>query len=197
MHAWLWKRAKTAIQVQMWHDGTVSESLGGRLLVATPLLMDPNFWRTVVLVIDHDEGGAIGLVLNRPTAERVETHIPTWGALATDPGTVHFGGPVEPQVAIGLASGLSGEPTSVPGVSMVNLESAPSGDRGSVRIYSGYSGWGSGQLEIEISEGSWYVVPAAPDDPFDRPEGQWSRVLRRQGGHLALVATFPDDVEMN
>ena len=72
-----------------------------------------------------------------------------------------------------------------------------SGGEDTVRIYSGYSGWGAGQLEAEIDEGSWYVVPAAPDDPFDRPQGQWSRVLRRQQGHLALLSTYPDDISSN
>jgi putative transcriptional regulator len=110
---------------------------------------------------------------------------------------VHIGGPVDPRVAIGLATGPSGEPTGVPGLSIVDLEAAPGEGTTAVRIYSGYSGWGAGQLEAEIEEGSWYVVPASPDDPFDRPDGQWSRVLRRQQGHLALVSTFPDDVSAN
>jgi putative transcriptional regulator len=176
----------------------VNALLGGKLLVATPVLVDPNFWRSVVLMLQHDEAeGAIGLVLNRPTLERVETHIPVWGPVAADPGTVHFGGPVEPQVAIGLATGHVGEPSGVPGLSIVDLEGSPAPDLGAVRIYSGYAGWDAGQLEAEIAEGSWYVVPAAPDDPFDRPEGQWERILRRQRGHLALVSTFPDDVSLN
>jgi putative transcriptional regulator len=100
-------------------------------------------------------------------------------------------------VAIGLGTSRSGEPTGLPGLSIVDLEEEPGEGTTSVRIYSGYSGWGAGQLEAEIEEGSWYVVPASPDDPFDRPEGQWSRVLRRQQGHLALVSTFPDDVSAN
>ncbi len=176
----------------------VSEHLGGRLLVATPLLVDPNFWRSVILLLQHDEEeGAIGVVLNRPTMERVDTHIPVWGPVAAEPGIVHFGGPVQPEVAIGLATGQAGEPTSVPGLSIVDLELSPTPELGAVRIYSGYAGWGAGQLEAEIVEGSWYVVPAAPDDPFDRPEGQWARVLRRQHGYLALVSTFPDDVDLN
>jgi putative transcriptional regulator len=176
----------------------VSEHLGGHLLVATPLLVDPNFWRSVVLVLQHDgDEGAIGVVLNRPTLERVETHIPVWGAVAAEPGIVHFGGPVEPQVAIGLATGQGGEPTGVPGLSIVDLETSPPPELSVVRVYSGYAGWGVGQLEAEIEEGSWYVVPAAPDDPFDRPEGQWSRVLRRQQGYLSLVSSFPDDVALN
>lgn len=181
----------------LWHDAGVSEYLGGHLLVATPQLRDPNFWRTVVLILQHDPEASIGVVLNRPTTEQVEIHIPSWSAVAAEPGVVHFGGPVEPQVAIGLATGQSGEPTGVPGLSIVDLESPPSPQLGAVRIYSGYAGWGTGQLEAEIAEGSWYVVPAAPDDPFDRPEGQWARVLRRQQGYLSLVSTFPDDVAMN
>jgi putative transcriptional regulator len=171
--------------------------LSGHLLVATPLLIDPNFWRSVVLVLQHDAEGSLGLVLNRPTKELVETHIPGWGDRAAEPGTVHIGGPVDPRVAIGLAPGRSGEPSGVPGLSVVDLEAAPGDSPTEVRIYSGYSGWGAGQLEAEIEEGSWYVVPASPDDPFDRPEGQWSRVLRRQRGHLALVSTFPDDIASN
>ncbi len=182
---------------RLWHDCGVQESLGGRLLVATPLLIDPNFWRTVVLLLQHDQEGSIGVVLNRPTVEQVETHIPVWGPVAAKPGTVHFGGPVDPRIAIGLATGQIGEPTGVPGLSIVDLETSPGPELAAVRIYSGYAGWGQGQLEAEIAEGSWYVVPAAPDDPFDRPEGQWSRVLRRQKGHLALVSTFPDDVDLN
>jgi putative transcriptional regulator len=175
----------------------MSEYMGGSLVIATPLLADPNFWRSVVLLLQHDAEGTIGVVLNRPTLERVETHIPDWGPVAAEPGIVHFGGPVEPQIAIGLATGQTGEPTGVPGLSIVDLESPPTPQLGSVRVYSGYSGWGAGQLEAEITEGSWYIVPASPDDPFDRPEGQWSRVLRRQQGHLSLVSTFPDDVSLN
>jgi putative transcriptional regulator len=181
----------------LWHDVVVDTPLGGQLLVATPLLIDPNFWRSVVLILQHDEEGSLGVVLNRPTIERVETHIPVWGPVAAKPGTVHFGGPVDPRVAIGLATGHGGEPTGVPGLSIVDLEIEPLEGTSAVRIYSGYAGWGQGQLEAEIAEGSWYVVPASPDDPFDRPDGQWSRVLRRQQGHLALVSTFPDDVDLN
>jgi len=165
--------------------------------VATPLLVDPNFWRTVVLLLLDDGEATIGVVLNRPTPERVETHIPAWGVVTAEPGFVHFGGPVEPQVAIGLATGQTGEPTGVPGLSIVDLDSSPAPDLGKVRVYSGYAGWGAGQLEGEVADGSWYVVPASPDDPFDRPEGQWSRVLRRQQGYLGLVSTFPDDVSLN
>ncbi len=173
------------------------QSYVGHLLVAAPPLIDPHFWRTVVLMIQHDEDATAGVVLNRPTLERVEDHLDAWTRLVPEPGLVHYGGPVEPQVAIAIVSGDEGEPTGLPGVSLGDLseEGVPSG--GQARIYAGYSGWGEGQLEAEIREGSWYVVPASPSDPFDPHEEQWARVLRRQRGHLALVSTFPDDVTLN
>lgn len=89
-------------------------------------------------------------------------------------------------------------PTDVPGLKLVDLSTAPpEDDQGPVRIYSGYSGWGSEQLEGEIAMGSWYVVQASPEDPFDTDEGQWRRVLRRQSGFLSAVSTFPDDPTLN
>lgn len=148
-------------------------------------------------MLQHDEEGTLGLVLNRPTEEMVEDYLDGWGDRVAAPGVIHYGGPVEPDVAIALSTGLEGESTSVPGLSMIDLSRPEIPEAGEVRIYSGYSGWGAGQLEAEIVEGSWYVVAASPDDPFDRPEGQWQRVLRRQHSHLALVSTFPDDVSLN
>jgi len=88
-------------------------------------------------------------------------------------------------------------PTGVPGLSLIDLGEAPDANTSPVRIYSGYSGWGAEQLETEIATGSWYVVQASPDDPFDSGEGQWRRVLKRQPGFLSVVSTFPDDVAMN
>jgi putative transcriptional regulator len=88
-------------------------------------------------------------------------------------------------------------PTGVPGLSLIDLADPPGHETSPVRIYSGYSGWGSEQLEVEISTGSWYVVQASPDDPFDSDAGQWRRVLKRQPGFLSVVSTFPDDVTMN
>ncbi|MDX1468244.1 MAG: YqgE/AlgH family protein [Acidimicrobiia bacterium] len=174
-----------------------SDSLAGRLLVATPLLVDPNFHRTVVLMLQHDEEGTLGVVLNRPSREAVADHLPDWKDRVTDPGLVNYGGPVDPEVAIGLSLTQDGEDTGVPGLSIVDLSSEPPPKGPSVQIYSGYAGWGAGQLESELASGSWYVVQAAPDDPFAEPTGMWSRVLRRQAGHLAIVSTFPDDPSLN
>jgi putative transcriptional regulator len=173
------------------------ESLAGRLLVATPLLYDPNFFRTVVLLLQHDEDGCLGVVLNRPTAEPVADHLPEWAERVPDPQTVNFGGPVDPAVAIGLALAGEGMATGVPGLSLVDLSAPPDESSQPVRIYSGYAGWGSEQLEMEIATGSWYVVQASPDDPFDSDDEQWRRILRRQPGFLSVVSTFPDDVDLN
>jgi putative transcriptional regulator len=175
----------------------VTPSHAGRLLLATPNLVDPHFWRTVVFMLQHDDEGTVGLVLNRPTPELVADHIPSWGGRGDDELRIFYGGPVEPEMAIALGPGGSGESTALPGVNLVDLSNDPPEEAGHVRIYSGYAGWGAGQLEAEIDEGSWYVVQASPDDPFDRPDGQWSRVLRRQSGHLSLVSTFPDDIGLN
>jgi len=171
--------------------------LAGNLLVATPILLDPHFYRTVVLLIQHDEDGCVGIVLNRPTGEAVSDHIPEWASHVADPSTINYGGPVEPDVAIALSLTPGGMPTGVPGLSLIDLGEPPDANTSPVRIYSGYSGWGSDQLESEISTGSWYVVQASPDDPFDTDEGQWRRVLKRQPGFLSVVSTFPDDVAMN
>lgn len=173
------------------------ESLAGSLLVATPILLDPHFYRTVVLLIQHDEEGCVGLVLNRPTEEAVSDHLPDWTEHVHAPATINYGGPVEPAVAIGLSLSSHGMVTGVPGLRLIDLGDPPDGHSGPVRIYSGYSGWGSDQLEDEVAMGSWYVVQASPDDPFDSDEGQWRRVLRRQPNFLAVVSTFPDDVTMN
>ena len=173
------------------------DSHAGKLLVATPRLADPNFHRTVVLMLQHDEEGTVGVVLNRPTDERVADHLPDWADRAAEPGVIHFGGPVEPEVAIGLAITPTGMETGVPGLSLVDLGESPAPEGPEVQVYSGYSGWGEEQLEAELATGSWYVLQAAPDDPFDDPAGQWTAVLRRQSGFLSLVATFPEDVSLN
>lgn len=173
------------------------ESLAGSLLVATPVLFDPNFYRTVVLLLQHDEDGCVGVVLNRPSEEPVADHLPDWADRVPDPGTVYYGGPVDPAVAIGLSLAGEGLPTGVPGLSLVDLTTSPEESIHPVRIYSGYSGWGADQLESELATGSWYIVQASPDDPFDADEGQWRRVLRRQPGFLSVVSTFPEDPDLN
>jgi putative transcriptional regulator len=183
------------------------EPLTGRLLVATPALRDPNFERTVVLVVAHEDGGALGVVLNRATEVPVAEVLGSWGTLAGEPPVVFEGGPVQPEAAICLARTRPGGDAPegfnrVAGtVGTVDLSGDPDALRAAVldvRVFAGYAGWSPGQLEGEISGGSWFVFDALPGDAFaGRPDDLWAMVLRRQGGLLAAVAHYPADPTQN
>jgi len=193
-------------------DEIAPGSLAGRLLVATPVLSDPNFRRTVVLVVEHEEEqGTLGVVLNRPTQVPVDQVLEPWMDLATSPSVVFSGGPVATNsaLAVALVPGtdepvgwhpLDGSP-AVARLGLVDLDAPPgllAPAVASLRVYAGYAGWSAGQLEAEISEGAWYVLPAEQGDAFcAEPERLWPAVLRRQGGELAYVATYPDDPSLN
>lgn len=180
--------------------------LAGRLLVATPALLDPNFVRTVILVLEHNDDGALGVVVNRSTGVPVGDVLPAWSALTSAPQVLFQGGPVALDSALGL--GRAAPDADLIGwrrlrgvLGLIDLDTPPelvAGVLGSLRIFAGYAGWGSGQLESEILEGSWFVVDATPADAFTTaPDGLWRAVLRRQEGELALVSTFPDDPSLN
>ena len=179
----------------------------GKLLVATPEMDDPNFFRTVVLVLDHNDDGALGVVLNRPSANALADPLPEWAELAAEPAVVFVGGPVQPEAAIGLGrrSGEVGAPDGFAALfgelGTVDLERppaavAPAVDR--VRVFAGYSGWGPGQLEDELAADGWFVVDADVGDLWSSaPEAMWRSVLRRQRGQLRVFADFPLDPESN
>lgn len=183
------------------------ESLTGRLLVATPALRDPNFERTVVLVVAHEDGGALGVVLNRATEVPVSDVLGAWGGLADEPSVVFEGGPVQPEAAICLARArpgagdLSGFNRVSGAVGTVDLSGDPESLRAAivgVRVFAGYAGWSPGQAEAEIASGSWFVFDALPGDAFaTRPDDLWYMVLRRQGGLMAAIAHYPADPTMN
>ncbi|WP_103888104.1 YqgE/AlgH family protein [Actinacidiphila yanglinensis] len=191
---------------------TEVSSLTGRLLVATPKLADPNFERAVVLLLDHDAEGSLGVVLNRPTPVGVGDVLEPWAALAVAPPVVFQGGPVSLDSALGLAV-VPGEPGDLGdeallgwrrvhgAIGLIDLEAPPellAAELGSLRIFAGYSGWGPGQLEKELADGAWYVVESEPGDVSSpAPERMWRAVLRRQRGKLAMVATYPDDPSLN
>jgi putative transcriptional regulator len=187
--------------------GRAMESMIGKLLVATPALKDPNFDRTVVLLVAHEPGGALGVVLNRATEVPVADVLRDWGDLARHPAVLFEGGPVQPESAICLARlrqpahRLKGFHQVSGAVGTLDLSVDPEQLRESVqtiRVFAGYAGWGGGQLEQEIAEGSWFVLDALPGDAFvDRPDDLWPMVLRRQGGMMAAVAHFPPDVALN
>jgi putative transcriptional regulator len=180
----------------------------GRLLVATPLLLDPNFERSVVLLLDVDENGALGVVLNRPSTVPVADVLPEWGEVAGAPGVLFQGGPVSTDSALavgGLPPELGEEPVGFrrlyDDIGIIDLD-APTEVVGpaltGLRVFAGYAGWGEEQLVEEVRSGSWYVVDSDPGDLFGRdPEGLWMRVLRRQPGELAWVSTRPLDPTLN
>ena len=178
-------------------------SAAGRLLVAAPGMADPNFARTVVLIIEHTPEGAAGLVLNRPTRADLLDHLPGWWSAAADPRVVFMGGPVGEGGGVGLARGpeltpLAGWP-EVLGVRAVDLTAEPNNDFDvEARIFAGYSGWAGGQLETELATGSWFVLSAEPEDVFTSSPGRlWEQVLRRAGGRHAWFATYPPDPRLN
>ena len=176
----------------------MSETLRGQLLVAAPILHDPNFHRTVVIVAEHSEEGAIGLVLNRPADTSVADALPDLASLAGRSEPVYVGGPVALESVLAIAELDDPDDASellFGAVGFVQELDVPV-LRG--RVFVGYAGWSAGQLEAELEEESWLVLPAEPDDVFsDDPDGLWSAVLRRQGGHYALLALMPLDPSLN
>jgi putative transcriptional regulator len=179
------------------------ESLRGHLLIAGPGLLDPNFWRTVVLVGEHSDEGALGVVLNRSSETPVEEALPELALLADDLGAVHVGGPVQPSAVVVLADFVDPDVADalvVDSVGFLPSEVEPEalGELRRARVYAGYAGWGPGQLDGELEEGSWIVEPALPEDVFTAdPEGLWSEVLRRKGGPFAVLAAMPPDPALN
>jgi putative transcriptional regulator len=199
-------------------------SLRGRLLVASPILDDPNFARTVILVLDHGpDAGALGLVVNRPTSLTVTTAVPTWSDRVAEPAVVFVGGPVAAESAIGLATATAGDPGAPAadgapeerdedatdgfgavgffGLGTVDLSREPDDVHPAVatlRVFAGYAGWAPGQLEGEIDEGAWWVVDAEPGDAWSRaPQDLWRTVVRRQPGRLRFASTYPEDPALN
>jgi putative transcriptional regulator len=188
-------------------SGVERMELTGQLLVATPNLRDPNFERSVVLVLGHENSGALGVVLNRATGTSVREVLPGWESLAPDPAVLFEGGPVQPDSAICVArarsgvAGFLGFSRVVGQIGTVDLSRDPAGMRErleTVRVFAGYSGWSPGQLEAEIDTGSWHVCHSLPSDAFSaRPDDLWGMVWRRQGGLLAAIAHFPGDPSQN
>lgn len=181
------------------------DSTRGRLLVATPDLRDPNFSRTVVLMLEHNDEGALGLVLNRPLDLPVADALPAWGDACSAPARLFVGGPVQPDAVIGLARG-GAEPEDgfqplFDGLGTLDLERDPvllAALLEAMRVFVGYSGWGPGQLDQELAAGGWIVVDAIGDDPFtSAPSELWRVVLGRQPSRVRLFANAPEDPSTN
>jgi putative transcriptional regulator len=180
------------------------DSVRGQLLVAGPALLDPNFWRTVVLVVEHNDEGALGLVLNRPSETSVADAVPQLEALLDGDARLFIGGPVQPSAVIVLAEFEDATDAALLAFDDVgvlatgsSVEELTAGVR-SGRAFLGHAGWGPGQLDDELERGDWILEPARLQDAFSLgPSGLWSEVLTRKGGSYALVARMPADPSMN
>ena len=172
------------------------ESLRGKLLIAAPSLFD-FFRRTVILMVEHNEEGAFGVVLNRASETTVDEAVPALSDLAGADEPVRIGGPVGPDsvVILGEFEDPEDSPRIVVGdVGIVDPEDEAELRR--ARVYAGHSGWGPGQLEGELESEAWLVEDASPEDPF-RTDDVWSTALQRRGGEYVLLATMPDDPSLN
>ena len=179
------------------------ESLQGRLLVASPSLVDRNFRRTVVLITEHSEEGAAGLVLNRPSPAAVSELVPALEELVDEGEQVWMGGPVQPNGVLVLGEFLDPEDAAVPLFGSLGFPSLEEPHEVLVsttrrRVFAGYAGWGAGQLEDELERDDWIVEDSQPDDAFTEAPGElWADVLRRKGGIYELVARMPEDPSVN
>jgi len=181
----------------------------GTLLLANTDLMEPTFRRSVIYVVEHNDGGTLGVVLNRPSETAVYNVLPQWADLVSKPKTMFIGGPVKRDAALCLGSLRIGtDPDGVSGIRhvsgrvvMVDLDADPEMIATAVegvRIFAGYSGWTIGQLEGEIERDDWIVLSALPSDVLVAPRVDlWARVLRRQPLPLSMLATHPIDVSRN
>ena len=179
------------------------ESLKGQLLIAAPMLLDPNFRRTVVLLLEHTPDGAIGVVLNRPSDTEAREAVPDLRAVLLDDEPIFLGGPVQPETVIALADHtdpLEDEADlRLDRVARVRRGPRPPAQTVSrARVFAGYAGWSTGQLEDEIDEEAWFTEPALPGDVFStEPERLWSPVLERMGDQYRLLARMPEDPRVN
>lgn len=179
----------------------MAESLRGSLLIAGPQLLDPNFRRTVVLVADHGDEGAMGVILNRPSGMSVADAAPDLEELVGPDAPIFAGGPVQPTSGVVLAEITEADEPIFDDVVLVpglhELADVIDG-AGRIRVFAGYAGWGPGQLDDEIARDDWIVDPARSSDVFtEEPDTLWGAVLERKGGQFALVARMPDDPSLN
>ena len=182
------------------------DTLQGQFLIAPPALVEPNFHRTIVLVLQHDDSGALGLVMNRPTNSEIDQiwEIMTGTSLASE-GVLYVGGPVEGPIMILHTRPELSEQTVMPGLYVSsqksNLAKLVSEKALPYKVFSGYAGWSEGQLEAEIQQGGWLVTQASPEDVFQTLDNPWKHLCERLGNNVLQAATgqtsIPPNPELN
>jgi putative transcriptional regulator len=182
----------------------VVDSTRGQLLIAGPTLGDPNFWRTVVLIVEHNEDGALGLVLNRPSDTTVGEAVPQLQEIVDPDEDVLVGGPVQTSSVIVLAEFEDPDDAALIAFDDIGIlgngveaEQLSAGVR-TARAFAGHAGWGPGLLDGELERGDWILEPARRSDAFAvEPRELWASVLTRKGGTFALIARMPVDPSVN
>ena len=180
------------------------KSFRRNLLLATPELLDTNFCRAVILILEHQNEGAIGVVLNRPTDHYSVDVMPKWNQCLDSDPRLYWGGPVQEESLLALAlsadphGDASDETIFLIEVLNLNQELLDTANLLSTRLYSGYAGWSAGQLDTEISTGGWIVADSDDSDPFtEDPDALWGSILSRQTGFISTLSQYPDDPRMN
>ena len=177
--------------------------LPAHILISSAGLYDPNFRHTVVLIGTHDEQGAAGVILNRPTGIAVRDAAPNLAELVGSQAHLYEGGPVQTDQAVlvvELNGAVSADLPIFGNIGFLTGEIAPELRAAIVRarVFAGYSGWGAGQLEAELAADAWIVEPAQAEDVFsDEPDSLWRRVLVRKGGEYRRIAMVPKDLRVN
>ncbi|MGC4960759.1 YqgE/AlgH family protein [Gordonia sp. DT218] len=181
----------------------------GTLLLASTDLLEPTFARTVIYVMEHNDAGSLGVVLNRTSQTAVHNLLPQWSDLSASPRALFIGGPVKQDAAlclgvVKLGADISGYEAIRPlngRVALVDLDGDPevlSEVLVGVRVFAGYSGWGIGQLDGELEQNSWMLASALATDLLVPPTADlWADVLRRQPWPMPLLASHPIDVTRN
>jgi len=168
------------------------ENFAGQFLVATPAISGPPFERSVILVLEHDSSGAIGVVLNCDSGLLVADVLPDMIDLVPDPPNVFIGGPVSTEIALCLAVSPSGafiRPSPFDTIGLIDL-SHPPHDVSRARVFAGYAGWDPGQLEAELEERAWWVTLADVQDVFGDSTDLWRSTVRRAPGRVPLFGTY-------
>ncbi len=186
------------------------DSLKAHFLIAGKRLRDPNFFKSVVLIVEHAAGGAMGLVVNRPTSVTVATALAEHFQLPETEDRVHQGGPVEPAGLFILHNSHehgSGAVEVLPGLYVGNsaevfeqvVRVATEGESDvQFRVFSGCAGWGPGQLEAELARADWYVQPADADAVFiEDPYECWDHLLRQAQADSPVLKAFEGDPDLN
>jgi putative transcriptional regulator len=189
------------------------DSLKGKLILDGGLLADSEFARTVVLICWHDQEGAFGLVLNRPSEHKVGESLSVNLPEALALQRLYIGGPVQPQLLSLLvydpAAAVNDlktddRPMVAPGLrlasSIEEILEFGCGTSPSSRVlfFAGYAGWASGQLDNEMKAGAWLTHPSSTDLIFTpEPQVLWKQILRTKGPEYRLVAETPDDISLN